>query len=128
MSKAKKFELFIGYLGNGATVCNSAFMENGDYKQIAHISVAGNIKLYVKEDYIPKDAMEKIKATAQSHREQTIKRLDLELSGDYGYDRTLDEICNYTDFFKSNQLLNDLKDKEKTERIEMIKDYYLTNF
>ena len=43
----KKFDLFMGCLGNGLTVCNKAVMENGDYKMVAHISPAGNIKFYV---------------------------------------------------------------------------------
>lgn len=33
-----KFELFMGCLGNGVTVCNKAVTEHGDYKKIAHIS------------------------------------------------------------------------------------------
>ena len=74
---AQKFKLFIGYLGNGATVCNSAVMEGGDYKTIAHISNAGNIKLYVKPGYIPEDAMEEIKKTAADHRKKTEERLAL---------------------------------------------------
>ena len=122
------FELFIGYLGNGATVCNKAVEENGDYKTVAHISTAGNIKLYLKDDYIPQDSMEKIKATAQSHREQTVKRLDRELSTDYGYGRILDECCDYTPYECWHQLLNDLKDKTREEKNKLIKEYYLTNF
>lgn len=122
------FELFIGYLGNGATVCNKAVQENGNYKTVAHISTAGNIKLYVKDDYIPQDSMIKIKTTAQSHREQTIKRLDRELSTDYGYGRILDECCDYTPYECWHQLLNDLKDKTREEKNKLIKDYYLTNF
>lgn len=45
-----KFELFMGCLGNGVTVCNKAVTEHGDYKTIAHISEHGHIKLYVSED------------------------------------------------------------------------------
>ena len=61
----RKFELFLGCLGNGTTVCNKAVMEHGDYKHIAHISPAGNIKLYVDSDYIPTDAMDKIRSVAE---------------------------------------------------------------
>ena len=64
------FELFMGCLGNGTTVCNKAVMENGDYKKVAHISNGGNIKLYVKESYIPADAMEKIKVIAHRDMEK----------------------------------------------------------
>ena len=45
--KKEKFELFIVYLGNGATVCNKAVEENGDYKKIAHIAECGKITWYV---------------------------------------------------------------------------------
>ena len=31
----KNFELFMGYLGNGLTVCNKAVEEHGDYKKSA---------------------------------------------------------------------------------------------
>lgn len=77
---AKKFELFIGYLGNGATVCNSAVYENGDYKTIAHISNAGNIKLYVEPDYIPAEAMQRIQETAAAHKKDTLEKLDKSLN------------------------------------------------
>ena len=32
---AKNFELFLGCLGNGVTVCNSAVIENGDFKMVS---------------------------------------------------------------------------------------------
>lgn len=56
-----KFELFMGCLGNGITVCNKAVLENGDYKMVAHISSVGMIHFYVKPSYIPEEAMERIK-------------------------------------------------------------------
>lgn len=76
----KNFELFIGYLGNGATVCNSAVYEHGDYKTIAHISNAGNIKFYVAPDYIPAEAMQKIQETAEEHKKKTLAALDQSLN------------------------------------------------
>ena len=48
---AQNFKLFLGCLGNGVTVCNSAVMENGDFKMVAHISNEGKITWYVGEDY-----------------------------------------------------------------------------
>ena len=123
----KEFELFIGYLGNGATVCNKAKQENGDYKTIAHITVAGNIKLYVKPDYIPSDAMKRIEETAKHHREETEKRLDLELNHEI-YGRILDECCDYTPYEQWNSLLENLKDKSDEEKRQIIKEFYLTNF
>lgn len=70
MAKAKKFKLFMGCLGNGVTVCNSAVMEHGDYKTIAHISPGGNIKWYVTEDYVPADDYLKISAQAAKLRRE----------------------------------------------------------
>lgn len=60
----KKFELFICCLGNGTTICNKAVTEHGDYKTIAHISEHGAIEFYVSADYIPADAIQKIKQLA----------------------------------------------------------------
>lgn len=77
--KARKFELFMGCLGNGTTVCNKAVEEHGDYKRIAHISPAGNIKLYVDPDYIPADDMKRIEAAADRDRAEFLRRLNLEV-------------------------------------------------
>lgn len=70
---SNKFELFLGCLGNGTTVCNKAILENGDYKTIAHISDHGVIKYYVRESSIPNDALEKIKRVANNSRENFMK-------------------------------------------------------
>ena len=126
--KAKNFELFIGYLGNGATVCNSAVYEHGDYKTVAHISPAGNIELYVAADYIPEEAMQEIKATAERHKVKTLQRLQLELSNEYNFYRVLDEICNYTPYRVSEQLFNDLKQcKTEEARREVVTKCYMQN-
>ena len=64
----ENFKLWMGCLGNGITVCNSAVEESGDYKHIAHISNNGKIKLYVSESYIPVEDMQKIERTATEQR------------------------------------------------------------
>ena len=64
----KNFKLWMGCLGNGITVCNSAVEEHGDYKHIAHISDNGKIKLYVSESYIPVEDMQRIEQTAADQR------------------------------------------------------------
>ena len=89
-----KFELFMGYLGNGCTVCNKAVMERGDYKQIAHISNAGNIKWYVEPAKIPGDALLRIEHVANAHRENFIKWFDSELADRPAalYERIVDRI------------------------------------
>ena len=62
----KKFELFMGCLGNGITVCNKAVIENGDYKTIAHIAECGKITWYVNPSiYVPDDARLKIEHQAK---------------------------------------------------------------
>lgn len=127
--KAKKFDLFIGYLGNGATVCNSAVYENGDYKYIAHISPAGNIKLYVTADYIPPEDMQRIEETAERHKQKTLERLELELSDKYYFSRVLEEICNYTPYRVQDELFKDLKQcATDEERREVVKKCYMQNF
>ena len=65
---ARNFKLFLGCLGNGVTVCNSAVMEDGDFKMVAHISPEGKITWYVSEDYPPADALASIRACAEQER------------------------------------------------------------
>ena len=70
----KNFELFMGCLGNGITVCNKAVTEHGDYKKIAHISEHGHIKFYVSENYIPEDAMQKIRKTSETYKSEFLEK------------------------------------------------------
>lgn len=73
----KKFKLFMGCLGNGTTVCNSAVMENGDYKMIAHISECGKITWYVNPgSYVPGPDLLKIEHVADASRANWEKWLD----------------------------------------------------
>ena len=65
---AQNFKLVLGCLGNGVTVCNSAVMEDGDFKMVAHISNEGKITWYVGEDYPPADALASIRACAEQER------------------------------------------------------------
>lgn len=61
-----KFELFMGCLGNGTTVCNKAVEENGDYKKLCHIAETGKITWHVKPGSIPGDALLKIEHVADT--------------------------------------------------------------
>lgn len=72
----KNFELFMCCLGNGVTVCNKAVMENGDYKQIAHISNCGKITWYVEPSKIPGDALLKIEHDADAMNKNFEKWLE----------------------------------------------------
>lgn len=70
MAQAQKFELFMGCLGNGITVCNKAVMEHGDFKKVCHISPEGQINWYVAEDCPPPADKERIMAAAQREKEK----------------------------------------------------------
>lgn len=72
----KNFELFMGCLGNGLTVCNKAVMENGDYKYIAHIANSGKITWYVDPSKIPGDALLRIEHNADAMRANFEKWLE----------------------------------------------------
>ena len=94
----KNFKLWMGCLGNGITVCNSAVEESGDYKHIAHISDSGKIKLYVSKSYIPVEDMQKIEQTATEQRKTFLnewnKQSDIEK-----YEKLLD-MCSLSDFME----------------------------
>ena len=72
----KKFELFMGCLGNGTTICNKAIEEHGDYKKIAHIAECGKINFYVKPSEIPVDDLLKIEHYADVQFENWKKQLN----------------------------------------------------
>ena len=91
----KKFKLWMGCLGNGITVCNSAVEENGDYKHIAHISDNGKIKLYVSESYIPVEAMQKIEQAAAEQRKTFLNEWNKQ-SDIMKYEKLLD-MCSLSD-------------------------------
>lgn len=93
-----KFELFMGCLGNGITVCNSAVEESGDYKHIAHISDNGKIKLYVSESYIPVEDMQKIERTATEQRKTFLNEWNKQ-SDIRKYEKLLD-MCSHSDFME----------------------------
>lgn len=119
----KKFELFMGCLGNGITVCNKAVMEHGDYKYIAHIRETGKIKWYVNpSSYVPGDALLKIEHTANVQAEKWEKWFS-----------TMSEIKQY-EFLIDRIPLNDFleivnrKDLSLWQKIQIAKQaYYKAN-
>jgi hypothetical protein len=48
LKEAKRYDIGSGWMGNGLTIWNRAEEKNGDYKQIAHISKDGTLKIYDK--------------------------------------------------------------------------------
>ena len=87
----KKFELFIGCLGNGITVCNKAVLEHGDYKRIAHISECGKITWYVNPSSVPGDALLKIEHCADVQRVKWENWFD-SMSTAQQYEKLLDAV------------------------------------
>lgn len=67
------FKLFMGKFGNGTLVCNSAVMEHGDYKKIAHISPGGNITWYDKISNIPENDLNRIRNIATQEKQKFIR-------------------------------------------------------
>lgn len=112
-----KFELFMGCLGNGTTVCNKAICKNGDYEMVAHISDAGNIKLYVKESYVPAEDMRKIKNVAKKQRMDFVKHFE-----------SMSELQQYRvilDNIPLNKLIELIKSKDELkEKVEKMKEYF----
>ena len=94
----KKFKLWLGCLGNGITVCNSAVEESGDYKHIAHISDSGKIKLYVSKSYILVEDMQKIERTAAEQRKTFLTEWNKQ-SDISKYEKLLD-MCSHSDFME----------------------------
>ena len=117
--KAKKFELFMCCLGNGTTVCNKAVKGHGDYKTIAHVSDAGNIKFYVSEDYIPETDMQKILRLAEYERKEF--RAQFEKMDKYKqYERILDAL-------PAKKFIEFTSDKRPfDERLPELREYYYT--
>jgi len=110
----------MGCLGNGITCCNKAIEENGDYKDIAHISSKGNIKFYVNESYIPEDALVTIRETARLEREKFLKYW-IQLPPIKQYEIMLDDL--------PYSILKDYihkKDKTLSEKIVDLTGYYMT--
>ena len=94
----KNFKLWMGCLGNGITVCNSAVEEHGDYKHIAHISDSGKIKLYVSKSYIPVKDMQRIEQTAADRRKTFLNEWNKQ-SDIRKYEKLLD-MCSHSDFME----------------------------
>lgn len=109
----EKFELWMGYFPGCVVVCNKAARENNDYKEVARISYAGNIKYYVQKWYIPADALQKIEETAKGERAKFDEWLDLEIKcrPRHIYEKMLDsftwdELKEHFDTAKGGELLD----------------------
>ena len=115
----KKFELFMGCLGNGITVCNKGVIKNGDYKYIAHIRENGKIKWYVDPaSYVPEDALLKIEHTANVQAEKWEKWFS-EMPETKQYEFLLDRLP-FSDFLE----ITKIKDLDLWQKIQIAKQSY----
>ncbi len=94
----KNFKLWMGCLGNGITVCNSAVENNGEYKYIAHIGNSGKIALYVPKSYIPVEDMQIIERAAAEQRKTFLNEWNKQ-SDIRKYEKLLD-MCSHSDFME----------------------------
>lgn len=115
----KKFKLWMGCLGNGITVCNSAVESNGEYKHIAHISDNGKIKLYVTNDYIPTKDMQKIKRTAADQRKTFLTEWNKQPYIEK-YEKLLD-MCSHSDFME----IAHNKEMTLAEKVKRLEEQYI---
>lgn len=104
-----KFELFMGCLGNGITVCNKAVEVNGDYKHICHIADSGKVTWYVRPDSIPRDALSTINHTAYECQVKFEKWLD-SMSAARRYEYLLDNVPHAA-FMHACKMDGDIEDK-----------------
>ena len=115
----ENFKLWMGCLGNGITVCNSAVEESGDYKYIAHISDNGKIKLYVSESYIPVEDMQKIEQAAAEQRKTFLNEWNKQ-SNIRKYEKLLD-MCCHSDFMK----ITSNKEITLEEKVKQLEEKYI---
>ncbi len=115
----KKFELFMGCLGNGITVCNKAVEQYGDYKKVCHISEHGKITWYVNIDYVPGNDLLKIEHQADVLYHKFINMFDSwEELKQYQY---LLDRAKHIDYM---QVIS-MKDATITEKIQYLKNIVL---
>ena len=119
----KNFELFMGCLGNGVTVCNKAVEEHGDYKQVAHISNGGNIKFYVPASSIPGPDLLHIEHTANAMYENVKQAIERDLAADRArmYFRMLDALP----YSVYKRFTDETQDESEETKIEKLKTMYL---
>lgn len=123
----KPFELFMGCLGNGLTVCNKAVMEQNDYKQIAHISPAGNIKWYIPVSSVPGPALLRIEHTADAMYHNFKSALERELAADDERMiwRTYWRMMDALPYDAMRKFVEETKTAAMPDKIEKLKALYL---
>ena len=118
MSRARKFEMFMGCFGNGTVIANKAVMEHGDYKNVCWISPAGNIKWYVDMGYVPDEDRKRIFEAAEQG-----KRSFMEWFNNLSVEE------QYSQMLRVNspvvmELLSDKSDMSMGQKVEKYKNKY----
>lgn len=116
----KKFDLFIGFFGNGAAVYNKAEAEHGDYKKVAHIAECGKITWYAEHGTVPGKDLLRIEHTADTMSANWEHSLNL-MPLAQRYEKLADMIPESVYFYIAN-LGGDLERK-----IKAMKDYIYNN-
>ena len=119
----KNFELFMGCLGHGLTVCNKAVMEHNDYKQIAHISPAGNIKWYIPVSSVPGDSLLRIEHAADAMYHNFKSALERDLAADKS--RTYFRMLNALSVSEMVTFMNTTHGESEDTKVEKLKALYL---
>ena len=120
-----KFELFMCCQGNGITLCNKAVEENRDYKTIGHISPAGNIKLFVGENYIPSDDMKRIEKVAAYNREKFIESIKNNIK--YRFAEFYYEVIDSIPYGEYSSWMKETEGMSKIEKFRKLIPIYLKN-
>lgn len=121
------FELFMGCLGNGLTVCNKAVEEHGDYKQIAHISPTGNIKWYIPVESVPGPDLLRIEHTADAmyHNFKTALERELAADNERMIWRTYWRMMDALPYDAMRKFVEETKSAAMPDKIEKLKALYL---
>lgn len=98
-------DIMFGSFGNGVLVSDRSVIENGDYKKIAHISEAGNIKYYMYGGDIPEDVKERIMLVAREYKRTFIGLFETRTDSEQ-YQYILDNIPHS----KFMEVVNDKRD------------------
>lgn len=112
---ARKVDLGFYCLGNGIAVANRAVKEYGDYKNVAHISVYGRIRWYVKENYLSAEDKQRIIEQAENYAKKNKAQFE-KLPENRQYATLLDN---------EKVLMKFLGDKRNwTEKLPEMRQYY----
>lgn len=123
---------FFGFPGCDV-VCNRAVYEHGDYKTVAHISHAGNIKMFVGDDYLTDKDKERIHKHAERNRKEFISKLDSDIhyienhpDNLYFIFRLYGKMYDCMSWNEARKFNNDKKGLSTIDKIKELKEIYIS--